>query len=91
MGIGEGEGKLNLLGDRVAVGNQRFLKVLERVQAPHPGVTTLEGSISENKVQEERVAVEVREGELMMCDEWFCELEETTKRRRLRGGVSYTP
>ena len=37
------------------------------------------------------MAVEVREGELMMFDEWFCEWEWGTEGRRRRGGVSYSP
>ena len=35
--------------------------------------------------------MDVREGELMVCDEWVCEWEERTGGRRWRGGVSYSP
>ena len=46
---------------------------MERVA--HPGVATLDGRVSGDEVREVRVAVEVREGELMMFGEWFCEWE----------------
>ena len=49
------------------------------------------GRVSEDKVQEVRVAVEVREGEFMMFDEWSCEWEERTEGGRWKGGVSYSP
>ena len=35
----------------------------------------LDGKVSEEEVQEVKVVVEVKEGELMMGDEWFCEWE----------------
>ena len=41
----------------------------------HPGVATLDGRVSGDEVREVRVAVEVRDGELMMSDEWFYEWE----------------
>ena len=35
--------------------------------------------------------MEVREGELMICNEWIYEWEERTGERRQRGGVFYSP
>ena len=37
------------------------------------------------------MAVDVKDGELMMVDEWFCKWGERTEGRRWRGGVSYSP
>ena len=37
------------------------------------------------------MAVNVKEGELMMVSEWFCEWEGRTEGRRWRSGVSYSP
>ena len=70
---GGGIGKEVLLGEGVYLGNQglMFSEGMERVA--HPGVATLDGRVSGEEVREVKVAVEVREGELMMFDEWFCE------------------
>ena len=35
--------------------------------------------------------MDVKDGELMMCDEWVCEWEKRTEGGRQRGGVSYSP
>ena len=52
IGMGEEDGKSDLLGDGVAVENQRFLKSLmsRRVQVSHSGVVMLEGKISGEEV-----------------------------------------
>ena len=57
----------------------------------HPEVATLDGMVSGEEVREVRVAVEVKKGELMMGDEWFCEWEKKTEGGRWRGGVPYSP
>ena len=54
-------------------------------------MVTLEGKIPEDKVQKVKVAVVVKDGELMMCDEWVCEWEERTEGGRQKGRISYTP
>ena len=54
-------------------------------------MATLDGRVSGKEVREVRVAVEVRDGKLMMFSEWSCEWEERTEGRRWRGGVSYSP
>ena len=46
------------------------------------GVATLEGKIVEEEVQEDRIAVEVREEELILCDGRICEWEERTEGKR---------
>ena len=72
---GDRVGNIELLGDRVCLENQgsMFSEGMERVA--HPGVATLDGRVSGEEVQEVKVVVEVREGELMMFDEWWCEWE----------------
>ena len=37
------------------------------------------------------MAVDVKEGELILCSEWVCKWEESTEGSRQRGGVSYSP
>ena len=39
----------------------------------HPGVVTLEGRVFGDKERDVRVAVDIKEGELMMFDKWVCE------------------
>ena len=75
MAAGEEVGNEVLLGEGVCLGNQgsMFSEGMEHVA--HPGVATLDGRVSGEEVQEVKVAVEVREGELMMFDEWSCEWE----------------
>ena len=41
----------------------------------HPGVATLEGRVLGDKERDVKVAVDVNEGELMVCDGWFCKWE----------------
>ena len=90
MTAGDGIGKEVLLGEGVYLGNHgsMFSEGIERVA--HPGVATLDGRVSGEDVREVKVAVEVRDGELILSGEW-CEWEETTEGGRRRGGVSYSP
>ena len=87
---GDGAGNVELLGNGVCSGSQGLVCLEGRGQVVHPGVATLDGRVVEDVGQEDRVAVDVREEELMMCDEWVCEWEEGTEERRQRGGVSYS-
>ena len=91
MTVGDGVGNEVLLGEGVCLGDQgsMFSEGMERVT--HPGVATLDGRVSGDEVQDVKVAVEVKEGELMMFDKWSCEWEEKFLERRQRGGVSYSP
>ena len=41
---------------------------VERIQEVHLGMVTLEGKVAEEVGQEDKVAVDVNEGELMMFD-----------------------
>ena len=75
MTAGEGIGNEVLLGEGVYLGNQGSMFSEGMGRVAHPGVATLDGGVSGEEVQEVKVAVEVREGEFMMCDEWFCEWE----------------
>ena len=79
-----------LLGEGVCLGNHgsMFSEGMERVA--HPGVAMLDGRVSGDEVRDVKVAVDVKEGELMLFDGWWCEWEEKTGGRRRRGGVSYT-
>ena len=52
----------------------------------HQGVVMLDGRVSGEEDREAKVAVEVKDGELMMFDEWW-----GSEERRQRGGVSYSP
>ena len=90
MAAGEGIGNEVLLGEGVYLGNQdsMFSEGMERVA--HPGVATLDGRVSGEEVREVKVAVEVKDGELILSGEW-CKGEEMTGERRRRGGVSYSP
>ena len=49
-----------------------------------------DGSMAEEGEQEDRVAVDVKEGEFMMFNEQVCEQEENTDGGRQRGEVSYS-
>ena len=69
IGIGEGDGKLEWLGDRVVVEIQRVTDLVERIREIQSEVATLEGKVAGEEGQEDKVAVEVREKELMMCGE----------------------
>ena len=46
---GEGEGKSDLLGDRVALGNQRVALLVKSRQEVHLRAATLEGRVVEDK------------------------------------------
>ena len=86
---GDRVGNIELLGDRVCLENQGSASA-GRGQVVHPGVATLEGRVSGEEVQEVKVVVDVKDGELMLVDRWFCEWEERTKGRRRRDRVSYS-
>ena len=72
VGRGDGVGNIELLGDGVCCGNQG-LGCAGRGQVVHPGVATFEGRVSGDEVREVSVVVEVRDRELILCDEWDCE------------------
>ena len=89
---GDGVGKSGPLGGGVCSGSQSSAcSVGKKRQEVHLGVATLDGRVLGEEEREVRVAVLVREGELMMCGKWVCEWEEWTEGRRRRGGVSYSP
>ena len=67
IGNGDGAGKSEWFGEGVYTGFQRLL-VSGKGWVVHPGVATLEGRVAGEEVQEVKVAVEVSEGELMMCN-----------------------
>ena len=71
----DGVGKEELLGSGVYSGIQSLALSVERGWVVHPEVAVLEGRVFRKEDQEVRVAVDVREGELMMFDEWVCEWE----------------
>ena len=58
-----------LLGEGVYLGNHGsvFSEGMERVA--HPGVATLDGRVSGDEVRDVKVAVEVRDGELILSGE----------------------
>ena len=87
---GEGMGKEVLLGEGVCLDNQSSTGSAGRGRVVHPGVATLDGRVSGEEEREVKVAVDVRERELMMFDGWWCKWEWTEGRRQ-RGGVSYSP
>ena len=91
IGMGKGEGKSKWLRDSMELGIQRTANSVDRSWEVQPVVATLEDRVAGDKRQEERVVIEVKERELMLCDECFYEWEEETEGRRWRGGVSYTP
>ena len=51
----------------------------------------LDGRVAGDKGREDRVVVDVKKGELMMCSKWFCKWEERIEGRQWRGGVFYSP
>ena len=87
---GDRVGNSELLDDGVCLGNQGSV-CAERGRVVHLGVVTFEGRVSGDEVREVRVTEEVSEGELILCDEWWCEQEGKTEGRRRRGGVFYNP
>ena len=84
-------GKEEPLGSRVYSDIQSLAdSVGKKRQEVHLEMTILEGRVSRDEKREVRVAVEVREGELIVCDKWVCKWEERTEERRQRDGVSYS-
>ena len=71
---GDRAGNEELLGEGVCLKNQGSACV-GRGRVVHLGVATLDGRVSGEEVREVRVTVEVKDGELMMDDKWFCEWE----------------
>ena len=69
MGAGDSIGNEVLLGEGVYLGNQGsiFSEGIEHVA--HPGVATLDGRVSGDEVREVSVAVEVKDGELILSGE----------------------
>ena len=51
----------------------------------------LDVRVSGDEEQDVRVAVFIKEGELIICNEWVCEWKERTEGERQAGGVSYSP
>ena len=75
IGKGGSVGRSDLLRDGVCSGSQRVVCLMERGWVVHPGVVMLEGKVVGDEGQEDRVTVEVSEGELMF-DKWVYEREE---------------
>ena len=91
MGKGDGAEKSKLLDNGVCSESQSSAcSVGRKRQEIHPGVVTLDGSVVGDEVREDKVMVEVSEGELMLFDEWLCEWGEETKGRRQRGRVFHS-
>ena len=65
---GDGAGNEELLGEGVCLENQGSACV-GRGRVVHPGVAMLDGRVLGEEVREVKVAVNVRDGELMMFDE----------------------
>ena len=91
IGKGDGVGKSKLLSDRVCPESQSSARSVGRERREvHLGVTTFDGSVVEKEGQEDKVMVDIKEGELMMFNEWVCEWEKKIKGRRQRSRVSYS-
>ena len=71
----DGVGKEELLGGGVCSGIQSLTFSVERGCVVHLGVAMVEGRVFGDEEWEVRVAVDVKEGELMIF-EWSCEWEE---------------
>ena len=69
----DGVGKEELLDSGVCSGIQSLACFVERGRVVHLGVVTLEERVLEDKNREVRVVVDVKEGELIVFDEYFCE------------------
>ena len=69
---GDGVGKAESWRDGVCMGDQRSVGSEMRERVVHLGVAMLEGRVSGEEAQEDKVAVVVSEGELMMFGEWLC-------------------
>ena len=72
---GDGVGKVESWRDGVFVGDHRLIGSVTRGQVVHPGVATLDGRVAGDEEQEVKVVVDVREEELMLFVERFCEWE----------------
>ena len=91
MDRGDGVGNSGPLGSGVCSGSQSLAcSVGKKRQEVHPGVATLDGRVSEEEEREVRIAVNVKDRELMIF-KWSYKWEERTGRRRWRSGVSYSP
>ena len=86
---GDGVGKEEPPGGRVCSGSQSLTCSEERERVAHLEVATLEGSILGEEEQEVKVAVDVKDGELIVFNERCCEWERIGG-RRWRDGVSYS-
>ena len=69
MDAGDGIGNEVLSGEGVYLGNQGSMFSDGMGRVAHPGVATLDGRVLGDEVREVKVAVEVREGELISSDE----------------------
>ena len=74
---GDRVGKVELLGDGVCLGNQGST-CSGREQVVHPGVATLDRRVAGDEEREVRVAVDVKDRELMTF-EWSCKWEGRTE------------
>ena len=74
VGKGDGVGKSVQLGDGVCMGDQRST-CSGREWVVHPGVMTLDRRVVGDEVWEDRIVVEVNDGELMTFNGWFCKWE----------------
>ena len=88
--VGDGMGKEVLLGEGVCLWSQSSMGLVGRGRVVHPGVAMLEGRVFREEEQEVKVAVDVRDRELIMCGMWWYEWERSEGRRQ-RGGVFYSP
>ena len=85
-------GKAELLDSGACSESQSLAcSVRKKRQEVHPGMGTLDGRVSENEEQEVKVAVFVKDRELIVYNEWVCEWEERTEGRRQRDRVFYSP
>ena len=67
---GDRVGKAEPLGSGVCLGSQSLARsVGKKRQEVHSGVAMLDGRVAGDKGQEDKVAVDVSEGEFMICDE----------------------
>ena len=69
IGKGDREGKFDLLSKGVCSGYQSVVCSVERMREVHSGVVMFKGRVAGDERQEDRVGMEVREGELMMFGE----------------------
>ena len=56
----------------------------------HPGVATVEGRVFGDEEWEVKVAIDVKDGELIVSDKRSCERERKTERRRWRSEGFYS-